>query len=87
MGASVPLSKESPITNTLHTFLVALVLMQVGGWTNFARFLSWVLHITHILFILQPQGIISVMQEHFRRKGKIPPPALSRDKSPVSFVL
>lgn len=29
IGASVPLSRESPITNTLCTFFVALVLMQV----------------------------------------------------------
>ena len=37
MGASVPLSRESPITNTLRAFLVALLLMRVGGWVSFAR--------------------------------------------------
>ena len=32
----MPLSNEYLITNTLHAFLMALVLMQVGGWMNFA---------------------------------------------------
>lgn len=35
-GASVPLGRESPITNTLRAFLVALVLMRVGSWVSFA---------------------------------------------------
>ena len=35
MGASVSLSKDSAITNTSRAFLVALVLMQMGGWINF----------------------------------------------------
>lgn len=34
MGASVLVSKASLITNTLHAFLVALVLIQVVGWSN-----------------------------------------------------
>lgn len=36
MGASVPLIKASPITDTLCDFLVTLVLMQVGSWIKFA---------------------------------------------------
>ena len=36
MGSLVPLSRESPIPNTLHAFLAALVLMRVGGWVSFA---------------------------------------------------
>jgi len=33
MGASVLLSKESPITKTLHLLLAALVVIRVLGWT------------------------------------------------------
>lgn len=40
MDALVPLSKESPITNTLCVFLVALVLRRVGGWITFAQLAS-----------------------------------------------
>lgn len=40
MDALVPLSKASPITDILHAFLVALVLMWVGGSMNFAWWAS-----------------------------------------------
>jgi len=36
MAASVPLSKESPFTNTLCVFLMAQVLMYLNSWINFA---------------------------------------------------
>lgn len=37
MGTSVPFSKKFQITNTLCSFLVALVLMWVRSWTNFTQ--------------------------------------------------
>lgn len=74
MGASVPLSKESAISNTLPVF-------SGGNGSNVVQQLDqhyvvsfpWILSITHVFFILHPppQSTISVMQGHFRgRKGE-----------------
>lgn len=54
-GASVSLSKESPITNTWCAFLVALVLMLADGFISFARLAFPESHqLFHVLFLLQP---------------------------------
>ena len=47
----------------------------------------WILSVTHVLFILHPQSIVSVPQVHFRgRRAKDLPSVSCRDKGPVSFI-
>lgn len=48
--ASVPLSKESSITNTLQAYLVALLLMRVGGCITFSWLASFIMSVTQCAF-------------------------------------
>lgn len=84
MGASVPLSKESPITNTSWAFLVALVLMHVGAGSRLHGWLFLDL-VRYSCDLCSPN-----LERHISYVGalqrKVLPSALSRDKGPVSFI-
>lgn len=75
MGASVTLNKESPITNTLHSFLVALILIQVVGWSNFVQLSfpgSWPLF-THSPFSSPRASYLLRRGTSVKRRRTVPP--------------
>lgn len=88
MGASVPLSKESAISNTLPVF-------SAGNGSNIVQQLDqhcvfsfpWILSITHVFFILHtPRAPYLLCRGTLGEgRGKVHPSAPSRDKGPVSI--
>lgn len=87
MGASVPLSEKLPITNNLCAFIVALVLAQVVGWTDFVWLSlsgSWQL-LTHSP-CSSPRALYLLFRDTFEWMGNTPS-APRGDKGSVSLVL
>ena len=83
MGA-LTRSGESPIPNISCAFLMIVVVMQVRGLHGWL-FLDPV-HYSHALHSPTPEHHVCYVGA-LQRMGKSSFSALSRDKSPVSFVL
>lgn len=84
MGASVLLSKASPITNTTHAFSMALVLIQVVGRSNVVQLSfpgSW---LTHSPFS-SPRVLCLLCRGTLGARGRLF--LLWAKTSPVSLVL
>lgn len=62
---------------------------NAGGWLDQLCMVcfSWIPSITHMLFILRPQSIMPVTQDHFRGLGKILPPQVVTRVQPPSHEL
>lgn len=87
MGASVLLSKESPITNALWVFLDTFILKGLGVWIDFAWLDSpWSCLLCMCSSISSPRASYVLHRGTLgKRRGKFLPSSPSRDKGPVSF--
>lgn len=68
--ASVPLSKESSITNPLQAYLVALLLMRVGDCITFAWMASFTMSDTQCAFHSPVPEHHACFEGTFQRMGE-----------------